>query len=178
MGTGRGNNQERTLQTQANQAQAQIQPSLYQQYQQPKDLKLLQDLDSGQDVKDIEGLRWSYNLFQNAGKDPDVSGLGLLGNNALSGTNSKMLGVVSEQLKKRERQENEGLLYDSVQDAREGAMRRSQGFAEGDDSRNFGRANLANQRYTAYLNRPQQPSLLSSIIGGAAQVGAAWISRP
>lgn len=172
MGTGRGRREERRLQNEATAATNAVQPTPYERYQQPLDLQLLRDLDSGKDVSEIDGLRWSYNLFQNAGRDPDLEGVGLLGNNALAGGNQKQLGLIAQQLKARERQQNEGLLYDSVQGARQGAMARSQGFAGMEDSRNRFRAEMANQRYSTYLNRPRQQSMWERLLLGGMQAGA------
>lgn len=181
IGTGRGRREETRLQNEATAATNAVQPTPYERYQQPLDLKLLQDLDSGKDVSEIDGLRWSYNLFQNAGQDPELEGAGLLGNNALAGGNQSQLGLIAKQIKARERQQNEGMLYDSVQDARAGAMGRSQGFSGMEDSRNRFRAEMANQRYSTYLNRPRPQSAWERILLGgmssAAKIGSAAI-RP
>ncbi len=179
MGTGKGKKQETQLQQQAQQAYNEVKPSDYELYQKPLDLQLLKDLNSGKDVRDVEGLRWNLNLFNNAGKDPDVSGQGLLGQNQLTGANSNMMGLIGQQLKARQEQENQGQLYNSVIDAKNSAQDRSLGFAGMEGNRQMGRAELANNRYTAYLNRPRKPSFWENLLMGGlsagAQIGAAAV---
>lgn len=170
--------QQDNLNAQAQTATDSIAPSAYEQYQQPQDLNTLQQLDSGADVSNIDGLRWTANLYNNRNKGFDDKGVGLLGNNQLSGNgNSQMLGAINEQEKARNDQEASGQLYNAVGQERQNALDRSQGFASQDDNRNFAKAGLANQRYSTFLNRPQRPSLFSQLLGGGMNAAAAYVGR-
>lgn len=173
MGTGRGKEKQREteLERKADTATAAVQPSAYQLYQQPKDLATLQAWDAGTDVKNIDAFRGQLDLFSNANRDDDFVGAGLLGNNALAGSNSGQLGLIAQQIKARREQQNQGNLYNAINSAVGDTRDRLQGFGAGDDSRNMFRAEQANQRYTSYLNRPRKPSIWETILGGAIQAG-------
>lgn len=175
MATGRSKKkqEETDLKNQAQAAVNEIKPSDYELYQKPLDLALLKDLDSGKDVSQIDGLRWTHNLFQNRNKGFEDTGVGLLGANELSGNaNAGMLGAVREQIKARNDQDAQGALYDSVNESRGNAMARSMGFAGMEGNRNLQKADLTNQRYTSFLTRQQKPSFWQQMLMGGMQAGA------
>lgn len=179
MGTGSGKDKKREqeLQRKADTAAQQInKPSEYELYQKPLDLGFLKDLNSGKDVRNIDQLRWNLDLFNNAQKDPDMAGQGLLGNNQLTGANSNIMGVVGQQIKARQEQQNQGNLYNSVMDSKADTERRLGYFSDAEASRNARYADVTGSMYTSFLNRPKKPSIWSQILGGAAQVGSAAIT--
>lgn len=170
--TGRGKEKKREaeLEKKADAAVAQIQPSQYQLYQQPKDLATLNAWDAGTDVKNIDAFRGHLDLFNNANVgDEDLVGAGLLGNNQLAGSNSQQLGLIAQQIKARREQQNQGNLYNAINSAVSDTRGRLGGFAQGDDARNIQRADITNQRYTQYMNRPKKPSIWEQVLGGALQ---------
>lgn len=167
--------QEKQLQQQAQTAYQEIKPSDYELYQKPKDLQFIKDLDTGKDVRDIDQLRWHLNLFDNAQKDPNLSGMGLLGQNQLTGANSNLMGLIGQQIAGRQQQQAQGDLYNAVQDTRGETFGRLGDFSNMEASRQMGRAGLANQMFTSYLHRPKKPSLFEQILGGGAQVAAGFI---
>ena len=178
MGTSRGKNQETNLQNQAQAATDAIKPTAYEDYANKRNLSLLTQLDSGKDVKDIAELSPNLNLFNSSvANNQDYAGEGLLSPNALSGGNTGQLGLISKQISDRRRQQAEGDLYNGVMDARQAAEAGGQWGAVQENSRNMGKAGIVNQRYTAYLNRPQKPGILSSIIGGGASVAGSLITK-
>jgi hypothetical protein len=184
MGTGGGKQkkQEETYRKQQDAAIQQVRtPSEYEKHQQPLDLAFLKDLNSGKDVRDIDSLRWNLNLFDNAQKDPaEVAGAGLMGDNALVGANQNVMGMIGKQLQARQQQQAQGDLYNSVQNTRAETHGRLGQFADAEQARNMGFANMSSNRYTAYLNRPKQPSFWEKLaLGGvnaAGQLGSAAIT--
>jgi hypothetical protein len=176
MGTGSGKKKENQLQKQTETAAAAIKtPSDYELYQKPIDLGFLKDLNSGKDVRQIDGLRWNLNLFNNAGKDPDLQGQGLLGQNQLTGANSNLMGLVGQQMKARQQQQAEGNLYNSTIDAKADTERRLGYFSDAEASRNSRYADASNQMYSTFLHRPKQPSVWQQVLGAGAQVASAFL---
>lgn len=182
MGTSRGKEKKReeVLQTQADTATAEWQPSELEKQQESRVSGFLKDWDSGKDVKDISFLRPFMNLFQGAktGQAAEKLGAGALN---LSGAGAGgMAEVMRQQNQLRKEEAASGQLYDSANGAYQyasGTLAPSlMGMSE---NRLSGKAQLANQRYNSYLNRPKTPSpwmqLLTSGIGaaGAAASGGA-----
>jgi hypothetical protein len=176
MGTGSGKKEEKRLSQQAQTAYQEIKPSDYELYQKPKDLAFIKDLDSGKDVRDIEGLRWHLNLFDSAQRDPNLAGMGLLGQNQLTGANSNLMGLIGKQIQARQQEQAQGDLYNSVQDARAETHGRLGQLSEMEASRQMGRAGVANQMYATYLHRPKKPGILSQVLGAGAQVASGYFA--
>lgn len=150
-----------------------VQESPFEKYWNTRNLNLLQKLDSGKDVKDISELNDHLNLFNSAQRDdPSLAGEGLLSTNELSGGNSAQLGAIAQQLKSRRKQQAEGDLYNGVMDARHSAEAGGQWGAGMYNNREMGNANMQNQRYTAWLQRPKQPSFWQQLLLGGLQAGA------
>lgn len=143
---------------------------------------LLTGLSSGKDVRDISELSPYLNLYDSSVKDnTDYSGDGLLSTNELSGGNSQQLGLISKQIAARNKQQAQGDLYNSVQNAQDAATSGLEWGAGMDQNRELGNAGMANQRYTAWVGRPKPPSIWQTILGGAfgvaGQLGAAAINN-
>lgn len=179
MATGRGKKEETNLQNQAQTAYNEYKPSALETKQNDRVTNFLSDMDSGKDVKDIDYLRPYYNLYNNAASDDfsGLSGVGLLGNNALSGSNGQIAGVIGKQLASRRQQEASGDLYNAVNDAQTAATNEGNYLINTEQNRMAGKAGLANERYTAYLNRPRKPSIWEQLLQGGMQAGAAYLSH-
>lgn len=174
MGSGRGNNsQETNLQNQAQAATNAIQPSEFETYWNTRNMNLLKGLDSGKDVKDIAELAPHLDLYNSSvANNQNYAGEGLLAPNALSGGNAAQLGLISKQIADRRQTQAAGDLYNGVQDARSAATAGGQWGAELADRRNISKADITNQRYTAYLNRPKKTPFWQSLLLGGMQAGA------
>jgi hypothetical protein len=180
MSSSRGRQQETNLQNQAQaatNAAAVVNP--LQQQQQDRILNFNNQWDSGTDVKDINYLKPYYNLYEGAARDTDPeAGGGLLANNLLSGANGRLATLIGEQQASRRKEAASGQLYDAANQAQQAATSEGNVVAGADTAQRMGVANLANQRYTAYLDRPQRPSIWEQILGGAMNAGAAYAGRP
>lgn len=137
---------------------------------------ILTGLSSGKDVKDIKELAPELNLYNSSiANNQDYAGEGLLSPNALSGGNANQLGLISKQIKDRRQQQASGDLYNSVQNAQHEAETGGQWSAQMADRRNLSNAEMQNQRYTAYLNRPKKTpfwqQVLKGAMGGASALG-------
>lgn len=178
MGTGRGQKRETDLQNKSDAAIAAIKPTPYEDYQNTTNLNLLKDLDSGKDVRDISGLSSNLSLYDNAASDDfsGLTGVGLLGNNALSGSNGNIAGLIGKQLASRRQQHASGDLYNSVQDARANAQGQGMALSQMEGNREMGKAGLVNQQYTSYLNRPRKPSIWETLLKGGLAAGASYMT--
>lgn len=172
MGTGRGKKRERELERKADVATQQVQPSELEKLQEKNVLDFIKQWQSGKDVKDIDALSPHLNLFNNAKESENVEKLGGGGFNLAGKEGAKVAGLVREQNALRKEQEAAGNLYNAANTA--------YGYATGSiaprlmaahENRVFGKAQLANNRYNAYLNRPQKPNPWLMAFG---QVGQAF----
>jgi hypothetical protein len=176
MGSGRGKKQEINLQ---NQDQAAIDkaatPNPLQQQEQDRLMKFNNDWDSGKDVSQIDYLRPYYNLYNNAQRDStDQAGVGLLGNNALAGSNGKLAGLIGQQVQARQQDQAAGNLYNAANSAHADAMGEANTVSAQDTAQRMGVANLANQRYTSYLYRPKQTPFWQQLVMGGLGAAAAF----
>lgn len=172
MGSHRGQKQEDQFNQQAQAAQAtaaQINP--LQEQRQKAIGGFWGDLSSGKDVKDISYLSPYYNLYNNSvNNNQELYGEGLLGkDNQLAGAGGQMTGAIGKQLAARKQQQASGDLYNATQGAYQGSVAEGAGIADADTSQRMAIANLANQRYSTYLNRPRTPSFWEKMLTGFAQ---------
>lgn len=171
MSTGRGNNPPPASYAAPEHVQASASQTLLDQ----RNTHLLNALDSGTDVRNIKELNPYLNLFDSSvANNQNYSGQGLLSQNELSGGNSRQLGLIAQQIQARQKQQAQGDLYNAVQGAHQAAESGLQWGAGMDQNRNMGNAQMQNQRYTTIWSRPQQPSIWSQILGGAARVATAF----
>jgi hypothetical protein len=176
MGSGRGHQQEQNLQNQSQAAintAAQVNP--LQQQQQDRLMKFNNDWDSGKDVSQIDYLKPYFNLYNNASKDTtDQAGVGLLGNNALAGSNGRLATLIGEQQKSRRQEDASGQLYNAANQARADATGEGNVISAADTNQRMGVADLSERRYTNYLNRPRQTPFWQTLLqGGMMAAGAA-----
>jgi hypothetical protein len=181
MGSSRGKNStENNLSNQSQQAYDAWQPTALETKQNDRTIKFLDDWDSGKDIGEMDAVKPYFNLYNSAvNRDADEQGVGAMGFNDLTGGgNGKMAALVGEQLKSRRQQDASGQLYGAANQAYSDAQNEGNvlsGMAEG---RMAGKAGLAEQRYSAYLNRPRVPSIWEKLLLGgvqaAGQVGAAY----
>lgn len=165
--------QEKQYQQEADVQIQNIKPTAFEDYYNKRNLALLQDLDSGKDVKDISGLSAYYNLYNNAAKDqPEMAGEGLLSNNQLAGGNGQLAGLIGKQLQSRRQQDASGALYNAVQGARGEAVAGGQWGAQMDNTRNIAKSGILNDRYNSFANRRKQPGFWERLLTGGIQAGA------
>ena len=135
------------------------------------------DMASGKDVKDIGYLSPYYNLYNDsqANAQNQNYGEGLLGkDNVLAGGSGQIAGVVGKQLAARNQQQAAGDLYNATQNAYGSSVAEGQGIADADTQQRLAIANLAENRYSSYLNRPRTPSFWERMLtGGVTGASAA-----
>lgn len=177
MGTGRGKREEKNLQ---NQAQAQMdawQPTAIENKDTADILQFKNDWSSGKDIKDIDYLKPYYNLFNSAkNRETDERGIGAMGFNDLTGGSGQLAGLIGRQLQARNEQNASGQLYNAANQAHDAATNQGNFLTGVADNRAAGKAGLANQRYTAYLNRPHRPSFWEKLLAGGQQAAASFAS--
>ncbi|HEX8636658.1 MAG TPA: hypothetical protein VF692_01245 [Pyrinomonadaceae bacterium] len=172
MATGRGKKEEQRLQQEATTATNAWQPSELEKKLEANTLGFLNDWDSGKDVKDISGLQPYMNLFQNAkkGEAAEKLGGGILN---LGNANSGMAEKMRQQVQLRQEESASGQLYDAANAAHAGATGvLAPQLMNLSENRLSGRAQLANQRYSNYLNRPKTPNPFLQLLGTGMQAAA------
>jgi hypothetical protein len=177
MATGRGKKREQQLEQKADAQIAAWQPSPLEQQQTARTQKFLTDWDSGKDVGEIDALRPYMNLYNSSvNREQDERGIGAMGFNDMTGGNGNMAAMVGEQLKARRQQQASGQLYNAANAAHADATGNQAQFLMGlSENRAAGKAGLVNNQLSAYYGRQKKPSIWETILGGAAQVGAAYV---
>lgn len=89
--------------------------------------------------------------------------------NQLAGANGQLTGLIGKQLAARKQQQASGDLYNAAQGAYHDSIAEGQGIAGSDTAQRLNIAQLANQRYTSYLNRPDRPGFFTRMLTGFAQ---------
>lgn len=178
MGTGRGRKREQELERKADNAIAQIKPSPLEDLKNRRTIDFLKDWESGKDVRDIDYLKPYLNLYDEAvGQSQNYAGEGLLGNNALSGSNGQVAGLIGQQLADRRKQGAAGQLYNTANMAYMGANSDADNLINVENNRQMGRAGLINDQYTAYLGRQKKPSIWEQLLQGGMNVAASYAGR-
>ncbi|MCA1623182.1 MAG: hypothetical protein LC768_07120 [Acidobacteria bacterium] len=174
MGTKRGKNQQRETEVR-NDATTAInnwQPSPIETTQNKRITTFLGDMDAGKDVKDIEYIRPYFNLFQGGVNNRNAERVGGGGLNLSGAGGGQMAEVMRQQNQLKKEEAAAGQLYNATNQAYQyasGALAPS--LMQMNENRLAGKAQMANQNYQSFLNRPKQPSpwlqLLTAGIGAA-----------
>jgi hypothetical protein len=180
MGTGRGaKKKEENLEREATAATNAWQATPFETEETARINKFRKQWDDGTDIGSMDYVKPYFNLYKSAiNRDTDEQGVGVLGANGLSGASGAQAGLIGQQLKARREQDASGQLYDAANEAYADSTGQGNVMAQMTGSRLAGKAGLANQRYTSYLNRPKKPSiwetLLMKTIEGAGQAAGAY----
>lgn len=177
MATGRGHQQEQNLQNQAQAATtAAAVSNPFQQQQQARAQHFFDQADNGTDVRQIDALRPAVGAYDAAVAEPvDQAGVGLLGSNALTGANGQLASLIGQQNASRRQQDASGELMHAFDDTSNQMTNEGNIASSADVAQRMGVANMANQRYSTYLNRPRQPSIWEQLLQGGMQAATAFI---
>lgn len=138
-------------------------------------IKFQDDWDSGKDIGEIDYVKPYVNLYNSAvnRQAGEEQGVGALGTNELTGGGGKMGSLIGQQLASRRQQDASGQLYNAANEAYENAQGEGDSLIATANNRLSGKAGLAEQRYTSYLNRPKKPSIWEQLLtGGMSAVGS------
>lgn len=179
MATGRGKNKEEDYRKQADQHLDNYKAGEYETNQTRRINKFHSEWDAGKDVGGMDYVKPFLDLYKGASANREAEqGMGVLGNNQLTGGNGQMAGLIGQQLQSRRQENASGMLYDAVNSAHSDSVQQGNFMAQMGDNRLGNKANMSQQRYTAYLNRPKKPSIWETLLQGGLAAGAAYAGRP
>lgn len=182
MGTSRGKKQEETYRTNADASIQAVQATPVETKLNDLNLGFLNDVDSGKDVRDITGMKPFLNLYDSAtgqqAEDRHSNGIMELSN----GGNPAQANALKQYYAYKRQQDAAG----QVENAYNQTYQNNTGqlapmLMNAANSRQMGKAQLAQQQYQTYLNRPKQPALWEKIaglaIGGAGAAAGLGFKR-